>query len=163
MAEFVNVFSCQYILLHNIHVYVYSVKDCINYVDYNQSVSNELQKLVEEINTTVLSNKRRRKTVSDWTERIQHMDDNWEAIRHVLFEYITVGAAPPVTRVCDSAYLWLSLWISSMLAYQFLPIFRSLKSHNFLIVSCNSTKLGTSFVKWKVNISCKVHWNWWNC
>ena len=71
------------------------------YVDYNQSVNDEFQKLVEEINTTVLSNKRRKRAVSDWTERIQHMDDNWEAIRHALFEYTTVGAAPPGTRVCD--------------------------------------------------------------
>ena len=36
-------------------------------------------------------------------------------------------------------------------------------SHNFLIVDCNSTKLGTSFVKWTANISCKVHWDWCNC
>ena len=58
-----------------------------------------MQKLVEEINTKVFFNKRRSRTVFDWTERIQHMDDNWDAIRHVVFEYTTVGAAPPVTRV----------------------------------------------------------------
>ena len=45
------------------------------------------------------------RTVFDWTERIQHTDDNWDAIRHVVFEYTTVGAAPPVTRVWDLAYL----------------------------------------------------------
>ena len=33
-----------------------------------------------------------------------------------------------------------------MLAWQFWPIFRSLKSHNFLIVGCNGTKLSTAFV-----------------
>lgn len=78
---------------------------CINwqlsYADHVPSVSDQLQDLVEEINTTVLSNKRNRKAVSDWTERIEHMEDNWESIRRTLFEYTTVGAAPPAIRVRD--------------------------------------------------------------
>ena len=72
------------------------------YADRNCSASDQLQDLVEEINTTVLSNKRSRKAaVSDWTERIEHMEENWESIRCMLFEYTTVGAAPPAIRVCN--------------------------------------------------------------
>ena len=33
-----------------------------------------------------------------------------------------------------------------MLAWQFWPISRSSKSHNFLTVGCNGTKLSTAFV-----------------